>query len=493
MLQRIEDVNPYYIITLVFLFYIFFPNNYSYWDAYYYAGQVKYNIDLFEPHHLLYNPIVFLVKKLLEVFSINPDVLLLGKYLNSFFQLLNLIILLKIFRLLKISTSTLNWLILLVGFSFNLWRFGTENEAYIMPITFSLLGSFYLIKYIEKTKTKFILLSSLFAAIACLFHQIHFFWWLGLMFGFFAVQKSFKTLFLYTLPAWIVPLAYVLVIIFYNNLTFNLENLFQFVLRDFYRDSVIAEFGLKTVFLSIVSCVRTFIQIHPIILAILQKNILFFIPLLISIVIGVQLTYVFFKEKTLIKQPVQNKVFGFTHLFILIGHFSAAVYNVGNVEFMVMVPFLVILILVAFYKFSHRFLKNLVLFMFVWNFSFGILPYNLYPFYDDDKFVEYVIDHPNETYVVKSRIILAKYFYKTGKVNIENIKLIDDLKSNELDALINENSYFITDVIDYPEIFNKEKMLKTENSQIDFDKFNKKKIFEFGGLFGTTPIYKVSH
>lgn len=493
MLKKIEKINPYYIIITVFLFYIFFPNNYSYWDAYSYAGHIKYEMGLFSPHHLFYNPVIFLVKKILELFSMNPDVLLLGKYLNSIFQLFNLIILLKILRLLKVSSSTINWLILLVGFSFNLWRFGTENEVYIMPITFSLLGSFYLIKYLRDQKGVFILLSSLFAAIACLFHQIHFFWWLGLMFGFFAVHKSFKTLFLFTLPAWIVPLGYALVVVVYNNTALNLENLLQFVLRDFYRDSVIAEFGLKTIFLSIVSCVRTFVQVHPIILTLLQKNFLFFIPLVISFLIGIKLIHTSFKERVLVKQTNRNKIFGFTHLFILMGHFGAAVYNVGNVEFMVMVPFLVVLILVAFYTFSHKFLQYSAIFMFVWNFSFGILPYNLYPFYDDDKFVDYIIQNPSETYVVKSRIIMAKYFFQTGKADPENIKLIEDLKPNELDALIREKLYIITDVIDYPEIFNKEKMLKTKNSQDDFSKFNKTKIFEFGGLFGETTIYKVSN
>lgn len=493
MLKRIEEINPYYLIFIVFLFYMFFPNNYSYWDAYSYAGHIKYEIGLFSPHHLFYNPVIFSVKKILELFSINPDVLLLGKYLNSIFQLFNLIILLKILKLLKVSSSTINWLILLVGFSFNLWRFGTENEAYIMPITFSLLGSFYLIKYLKNQKIIFVLFSSLFAAIACLFHQIHFFWWLGLMFGFFAVHKSFKTLFLYTLPAWVVPLGYALVVVFYNNTALSLDNLLQFVLRDFYRDSVIAEFGLKTVFLSIVSCVRTFVQVHPIILTLLQKNFLFFIPLIISFIIGIKLIYTSFKERILVKQTNRNKIYGFTHLFILIGHLSAAVYNVGNVEFMVMVPFLVILILVAFYTFSQEFLKYTVLFMFIWNFSFGILPYNLYPFYEDDKFVDYIIQNPHETYVVKSRIIKAKYFYKTGKENVDNIKLFEDLKPEELETLIKEKTYVITDAIDYPEIFNKEKMLKAKDSQNEFDQFSRTKIFEFGGLFGNTPIHKVSN
>src|SRR5690606_7110177 len=149
-------------------------------------------------------------------------------------------------------------------------------------------------------KLKFVLLSSFFAAVACLFHQIHFFWWLGLMFGFFVVHKSFKTLFFYILPAWIVPLGYISVVVFYKKLPLNLENLLHFVLRDFYKGSVIAEFGLKTIFFSLVSLVRTFLQVHPTIWAVLQKNFLFFIPLILSLIIGFRLILLFFKKGKII-------------------------------------------------------------------------------------------------------------------------------------------------------------------------------------------------
>ena len=104
---------------------------------------------MFQAHHLLYNP---LLKVFYEFFSIlcdRIDILLVGKWMNAIFQGFNLLIAAKILRLLKVSENHIFLLLLIIGFSFNPWRFGTENEAYIVPITFSILGTWTFLKYLN--------------------------------------------------------------------------------------------------------------------------------------------------------------------------------------------------------------------------------------------------------------------------------------------------------------------------------------------------------
>ena len=67
------------LMLLVILFlYLYFPNNNSSWDGYVYAAQVKYNVDMFQPHHLLYNPLIRVFYEFISIFNDQIDILLAG-------------------------------------------------------------------------------------------------------------------------------------------------------------------------------------------------------------------------------------------------------------------------------------------------------------------------------------------------------------------------------------------------------------------------------
>ncbi len=250
------------IFVLIFLSYILFPTNNSSLDSYAYAGYVKYNHYLFTPHHLFSNAIIYVLLQPFKHFEITIDILAFSKIINSLFQLINLLIFYKILTFLKIKEKSKLLYVLVLAFSFSLWRYGTENETYIIPISLSLLGSFYFLKNIKNSKNSYIILSSLFGALACLFHQIHFFWWSGILFGFYFYRKKIKTVFLYLLPALIVPISYILVLIFYEKQELTFFSLQRFIFHDFYQGSVTTDFGWKGFLLQAINTIRTYFQIH---------------------------------------------------------------------------------------------------------------------------------------------------------------------------------------------------------------------------------------
>ena len=53
-------------------------------------------------------------------------------------------------------------------------RYVTEGETYIIPLFFSLMASY------GASRKQSAFGCSMLAALACLFHQIHVFWWMGL-------------------------------------------------------------------------------------------------------------------------------------------------------------------------------------------------------------------------------------------------------------------------------------------------------------------------
>lgn len=290
----------------------------------------------------------------------------------------------------------------------------------------------------------------------------------------------------------VVPLVYVLVIRceLHQDITFT--NTLKFVLQDYYSGAASTEFSWKGILFIFISSVRTFFQIHPVIIAVISKSFLFIIPLIISFLLIFNIILKVFKKQAFYKKMNRHIKFRNALIIIMALQLSMAFYSHGNVEFMVMIPLLLILVLSLTLTFKTNFLINIALLLFIWNFFFGILPYHLYTFHDDKKMVNYIIENPEETYIVNSRNIEAKYFYATGKDNQTNILLKEHLNPQIVDSLLIQHNFLITDVIDYAEILNRERIMQTADSKPLFkNEIKKEVIFSYEGLFGETPVYKV--
>ena len=480
------------VFLLIFFLYIFFPTNNSSLDSYAYAGYVKYNYYLFTPHHLFSNAIIYVLLLPFKHLGISIDILLFSKLINSIFQLINLFIFYKILTYLKIKEKTKLLYLLILAFSFSLWRYGTENETYIIPIGFSLLGSYYFLKNINKSKTLYIILSSIFGVLACLFHQIHFFWWFGILFGFFLYRKSFKTIYLYLIPALLVPLSYILVLVFYEKQELTFFNLQHFVFHDFYQGSVMTDFGWKGFFFQAINTVRTYFQIHGNIYFLIQNNWFYLIPFILCLIISYKLFKLFRTDKKVItKKEDHLKIFIRAHIFIFIANYLFAFYNAGNIEFMVMLPFLLILYIAIKYDINYKISQQIVVLLFVWNFSYGIFPNNKYNYYNDKELVNYMIENKEKTFIVKNHTTISQYFYKTGIDNPKNIFRLNKINKDNLNQIIKVNNDIYTDIINKPEIFNKENMTSNDWG-INFKEYKKEEIFSYNGFYGKTTVIKIS-
>lgn len=481
-----------FFFLFIFLAYILFPTSNSSLDSYDYASYVKYNHYLFTPHHLFSNAIIYVLLLPFDYLGIELDILLFSKMVNSVFQVINLFIFHRILTFLKIEEKTKLLYILILAFSFSLWRYGTENETYIIPITFSLLGSLYFLKNIKKSKGTNIILSSLFGVIACLFHQIHFFWWLGILIGIYFYDKKLKAVFIYLIPALSVPLSYVLVLIFYEKQDLTLFNLMHFVLHDFYQGTVMSNWGWKGFFFQILNTARTYFQLHPNILLLIKNNLLFLIPLLVCFWIFIKTIVLFRENKKLISRKENHlRIFTTVHIFIFLANYSFAFYNYGNVEFMVMLPFILILIVAIKYQIDKRLLLNTVVVLFLWNFFYGIFPNHQYHYYNDKELVEYMSKNRKKTFIIKNHTTRNQYFYNTGIGSPENIILFTQLTQDSLNKLVDNRKEIYTDLINKPEIFNKEKMTQSKAS-LNFEPFKKDSVFSYIGFYGKTTVYKIS-
>ena len=477
-------------LLLVFFVYVFFPTNNSSLDAYFYAASIKFNENLFSSHHLLYNVFLWILHKPIQF--LNLDILWFSKFVNSVFSTLTLYIFYKILLLLSICKKEAISYLLIAAFSFSFWRYGTENETYIIPIFFSLLGSCMFLIYFNKEKTVSIILCSLFASLACLFHQLHFFWWIGLLIGLLIFKKNLKSVLIYSLIGFIVPTVYILVIKFAFDQELSINNFFQFVFHDFYTGSANSEFTFKNILLTLINCIRVFFQVHVNIFIFLKKNIVFGIPVLVMIYFLCALLQKVINRNLLSRRKKINHPFVFTHSIIFLLHFLFALYAIGNIEFMTMFPFL--LLLTAFIKYTPntKILGLLALTLLIWNFTYAVLPNYKYNYYNDDELLDFIEQNPEKLFIVKNVDLSNKYYYKTGLDSYKNIINWSKIKSKEeIDSILKSQKEIYTDIIDKPTILDRERILSTSSFSLNFDNYKKTRVFTYEGLYGTSTIFKI--
>ncbi len=366
-----------YSATLPFIFlivYLLLPTSNSSLDAYGYADYVNEGKNLFLSHHLLYNALGFFWVKFLNIFG-SFDTLATLKVMNAILASASLLVLGRIFLILGYNWKKACVWICFLGSSWGVMRFATENETYIAPILFSLLASLYLLKHLKSKKGYQILLSGFFAAFACLVHQIHFFWWFAFLLA-LAKEKNIKTVMLYALPAVIVPLAYILALVYYYQIPLSIEAMAQFVLRDFESGSATVSVGTKSILFVGISFVRTFFQAHGYFVNLLRIH-----PWL-YIVIGITLTSIGLAisqiKKIVFTKITELQTFAFAHILAFALHLFFAFLSHGNAEFMVMLPFLMAISLSIMLSKEGTALILVSLGMFAWNLFLGLVPLKSY-------------------------------------------------------------------------------------------------------------------
>jgi hypothetical protein len=303
----------------------------------------------------------------------------------------------------------------IAAFSFAAWRFSEENEAYVLPLFFSLLASLFYIKTIQRGfSARLALLSGFWAAMACLYHQIHIFWWLGLLVGgfWFFKEKRFSWLILYGLPFIMVPAAYLGIIYFYYGQSLTVFNISHFVLHDVYSGAVGGKPGIKHLLLGGINLVRSFVQVHGDIGLLLKNQPVYWLVFAALPLMAYGLFLLF--RKRLHRMSSLRNIFH-VHLLIFILQWLFAFYNEGNAEFMVMLPALAVILLGCYENISSKALYYIAAGLCLWNFIFGAWMANHYYFAADEQMAEKIKKTPGIRMAASEAALLDNILdYKYG-------------------------------------------------------------------------------
>lgn len=403
--MKIRNEHTYALIAVFTLVYILLPSHNSGIDAYAYAAQVKYGVGLFQPHHLLYNATLYVFY---AVIGFGTDVL-------SFMKIANAIaggIALYLFSLIILRTSRNTdktfFFTLFVASTYGFWRYTTENETYIFPLVFSLAGSYSYLLYLESNSNKQLLLTSLCCSVACLYHQLHVWWWLAIGLSLLFSGKR-KESFYYTLPALIVPLVY-LVIFIYERAEQGFSGYIFFIFEDYLKEKAGVSFGGKALVLTLINAVRSNIQIHGNMLYLLKTYpALYLIPALIAVIMPKYFLEVLVSGKKYRSLDPYEK----THLLALILFSLFAFLSNGNAEFMVMFPFLGLVVTSRLiYNCHFRYISYTLL---AWNFCFGIMPQNLFQWTDEKFVLKKYTENTSDLFILTNKPHVENMnFYATG-------------------------------------------------------------------------------
>lgn len=326
--------------------------------------------DMFSPHHLLYKPLLFFIYKGLSSFNLNLNPIQIFSTFNILLGSFTLLIFYKTLNTIKPYTQLNFWLTFLVAFTFGFLRYSSENETYILPLFFSLLGTYFYFK----GRLSF---GILFLTIAVLCHQIHIFW----LIAFLVPQKNKP----YAILPSILSLASIVFIYVIYAKIYNIK-WYSLPFYDIQQGLVDTTPGVMNFVMTPISFIRTFFQLHGSLKDLFTIHPFNFLFILMGLICGfiflINLKHIHHINLRLFRWIRTPKLNLRNPLFIAIFlQFSFAVYSVGNAEFMVMLSFLLILWQYErIANLSLMFIHYIGMSMLIWNFSFYVIPSVLYDF-----------------------------------------------------------------------------------------------------------------
>ncbi|MEW5845478.1 MAG: hypothetical protein AB1777_04335 [Bacteroidota bacterium] len=437
-------------------------------DGWGYAADIVNGNSLLRPHHLLYSITGFYWVQLIHTLLPNAETIYLLKLLNALCASITAFIFFRLLRLIGVDALQTTAFTIVAGLSWGFLRFAIDNETYIIPIMLSVGASYFYLKTEYIPKSSSMIWSGLLAALACLYHQVMFFWWLALAVASISAlnRKNYKPL-LFLVPAVMVPIAYILAMES-EGTTININSFFHFVFHDYCTGNASIELNLNILWIGIINLFRAFIQIHGYILFILTQSWVWWVPLVVS---GLA-TIVFLLKLFRHKKPFRIERFQTIHLWALLLQVGFAFFAGGNAEFMAMVPFLATVVVSG--MVSNRSTAIwLAISVTVWNISFGILPQRFFPADSSDLVLKSIEKYPTEkkAYILTdaSKVINRLEYYQLQKPLIVKE---DTIQSQNIvaitDSLLAKGYQVYTNCISYPKVASRATMLKSKS--IDWGK-----------------------
>lgn len=365
--------NAYLVVAGLTVLALLLPTANPSLDAWYYAASVRWRQDLLLPHHLLYNPLGVAWVTLLPS---GTDVLAALQTLNALLYGGILLALRPVLRTAGATEETLAPWLLLVGSTFGLLRFATENETYLAPLLLSVLASGAWVRWAVQPAARraagWLLLAGALAAGACLLHQLHVWWWLALGVGtVWGRPLRWRAALSYGLPAGLVPVAYALAA-HHAGFALTGRGMTDFVFHDYVVNGATPTPGVKALLLTGINLGRTLGQVHGTTLLLLGRwPALALVPVTVAALLW-RARRAWTGRRALADDGARRIWQAHALAFGLHVAFAAA--SDGNAEFMVMLPILGAVLAAGWGQWRPRPLALAGAALLLWNLAFGLLP-----------------------------------------------------------------------------------------------------------------------
>lgn len=442
----------YFTVVAILLLYAFGANNNSSIDAWSYAADIQNGDHLLQPHHLLYDVMGYLWVQVMGSFLPFAAIELL-KLMNALFATVALFVLSQILGELGVGARRIFYLLIFVGASWGVMRYATENEAYIVPIVFSLLGSLYFIRAICRNSARLLLISGFFAAIATLFHQVMFFWWVALLIG-VAYQGRLKNFLLFVMPALVVPIVYSIAV--YAEVgELGVSPFVSYVFSDYFSGAAGVVFGKKSLLLLVISTFRTFFQVHGYVGILCVQSIWWCVlaGLVAMLVVAATVFFVWHLPRL----GRVDVVFG-VHLLAVLLQLLFAALSDGNAEFLVMLPFLCAILFTYWHGYSVKGVAPLLLAMLLWNVGFGVIPLKTRTIDGSSMVVRHIMDwgNPCSVYIVHDRPRIENELNCRGCSNGTLLFKPCEVSAFAIDTMLANGYDVYTDIPNRPKTYSRE-------------------------------------
>jgi hypothetical protein len=179
-----------------------------------------------------------------------------------------------------------------------------------------------------------------------------------------------------------------------------------------------------------------------------------------------------------------------------------AVFSEGNAEFMVMLPFLFILVINGFFQIKGRVYLYTAIAMFIWNIGFGLFPNYSLNLQNQFKTIELIHSSKNAVFILSDDVLVQNMiYYKTGiswNSNIykspASIKLLGKnthTLSKSIDSCLNNQTVVYTDCIDEPFVLNRKTWLQKNENELFFKDYKVQKVDSNLSFTGTKYLFLI--
>jgi len=179
--QRSWKWVPWVLVPLIFILFASHPTRRFYFDGVLFACNIEHGVweKLFNPHHLLYTWVMYILHNVIEAVSGREiKALFLMQWVNIFMGSLGVALFWRLLARL-VEDKGLAVLVVLLGcLSFTWWHFSTDADVYIISTLFLLLAADRLeivIRHREPSNFDFVAIG-IFQTLSVLFHQLNVFW-----------------------------------------------------------------------------------------------------------------------------------------------------------------------------------------------------------------------------------------------------------------------------------------------------------------------------